>query len=81
MFVVGDQQNVFLKFKRLLIEQQDLFAGLRQAGVDGVSLANNHLFDYGREGFLRTMALLDQGGLPRTGGGVDRGRQRDRAPR
>jgi poly-gamma-glutamate synthesis protein (capsule biosynthesis protein) len=45
---------------------------LRAAGVDGVSLANNHLFDYGREGLLRTMELLDQGSLPRTGGGRDR---------
>jgi poly-gamma-glutamate capsule biosynthesis protein CapA/YwtB (metallophosphatase superfamily) len=44
---------------------------LRRAGVDGVSLANNHLFDYGLPGLLRTMQLADQAGLPRTGAGRD----------
>lgn len=45
---------------------------LREAGVDGVSLANNHLFDYGMPGLLRTMELTDQGGIPRTGAGLNR---------
>ncbi len=47
-----------------------LIAGLRDAGIDWVSLANNHIGDAGRTGMLQTMKNLDKydiahGGLGR----------------
>ncbi len=42
---------------------------LKQMGTDIVSLANNHVFDYGREAMLDTTALLDDAGIPYVGGG------------
>ncbi len=44
---------------------------LRDAGVDAVSLANNHSVDHGREGILRTVELLDAGGIANVGVGTD----------
>lgn len=43
---------------------------LRIAGVDAVSIANNHTLDYGRDGLLRTVELLDAGGVVPVGGGA-----------
>lgn len=40
-------------------------------GVDIVSLANNHAYDYGREGLLDTMRHLDEAGIPYIGAGED----------
>ncbi len=42
---------------------------LSGGGVDGVALANNHSLDYGREALSRTLELLDQGGVGRSGAG------------
>ncbi len=49
------------------------FAALRSAGVDVVSLANNHGMDYGEEGLLDTLAAADDPatGLPLVGAGHD----------
>ncbi len=44
---------------------------LTRAGVDVVSLANNHSVDYGRDGILRTVELLDDGGVVNVGVGAD----------
>ncbi len=44
---------------------------LADAGVDAVSLANNHTLDYRREGLLRTIELLDGGGITNFGAGED----------
>jgi poly-gamma-glutamate synthesis protein (capsule biosynthesis protein) len=42
---------------------------LKTAGVDGVTVANNHILDYDTENFLETLDLLDQAGIKHTGGG------------
>jgi hypothetical protein len=42
---------------------------LKRAGLDVVSVANNHLFDQGREGFLETLRELDAAGLAWVGAG------------
>lgn len=42
------------------------------AGVDVVSLANNHAIDYGIPAFKDTLDLLDARGIGRAGGGRDR---------
>ncbi|ANE48773.1 capsule biosynthesis protein [Paenibacillus swuensis] len=46
--------------------------GLKAAGVDGVSLANNHILDYGTQAMLDTMVHLDRRGIGRTGAGSSR---------
>lgn len=46
-------------------------AGLRYAGIDGVTVANNHILDYGQAGMLDTLSNLDKYGIGRTGAGKD----------
>ncbi len=46
--------------------------GLRFAGVDVVSLANNHTLDYGREALLDTFENLKNNGIVYTGAGKDK---------
>jgi poly-gamma-glutamate synthesis protein (capsule biosynthesis protein) len=43
---------------------------LRAAGIDGVTLANNHVLDYGPEALWDCMNLLDRHGIKRTGAGT-----------
>jgi len=38
-------------------------------GVDIVSIANNHTFDYGEEAFLDTLTTLEEAGMPYVGAG------------
>jgi poly-gamma-glutamate capsule biosynthesis protein CapA/YwtB (metallophosphatase superfamily) len=47
---------------------------LRNAGVDLVNIANNHVFDYGEPGLFDTIAALDSLGLPHVGAGMDEAR-------
>ena len=42
---------------------------LSDLGVDIVSLANNHVYDYGDEGIMDTLATLDSIGMPYVGAG------------
>lgn len=42
---------------------------LRTLGIDMVSVANNHVFDYGEQGFLDTLDALHAAGIPYSGGG------------
>jgi poly-gamma-glutamate capsule biosynthesis protein CapA/YwtB (metallophosphatase superfamily) len=42
---------------------------LRSAGVDVVSVANNHVYDQGRAGFVETLAEVDRAGLVPIGAG------------
>ncbi len=44
---------------------------LTAAGIDAVSLANNHTLDYRRDGLLRTIELLDAAGVAHFGAGPD----------
>jgi poly-gamma-glutamate capsule biosynthesis protein CapA/YwtB (metallophosphatase superfamily) len=46
-------------------------AGLALAGIDVVSLANNHALDYGPEGLRDTIATLDAAGIAHCGAGKD----------
>ena len=48
-----------------------LIKGLKDAGIDWVSLANNHVGDAGRTGILQTMANLDARGIAHGGAGKD----------
>jgi hypothetical protein len=42
---------------------------LNAAGIDGVSLANNHMMDFGPDGLLDTCRHLDAAGIPHVGAG------------
>lgn len=55
-----------------------MLEGLHLAGFDGVSLANNHLGDYGRQAQLKTFEELERAGLAYFGAGSDL--ERARAP-
>jgi len=46
-------------------------AGLVYAGIDGVTVANNHILDYDEENFLETLAILRQSRIGVAGGGED----------
>lgn len=45
--------------------------GLRFAGFDVLSIANNHIWDYGIDAFLDTMTLVKAGGMDYVGGGYN----------
>ncbi len=47
-------------------------AGLVYAGADVVSLANNHLVDFGRRGFEETTEVLDAAGIDHCGAGFNK---------
>jgi poly-gamma-glutamate synthesis protein (capsule biosynthesis protein) len=47
------------------------FAALKAAGVDAVSLANNHVLDYGRVGLFDTLDAATAAGVPVFGAGRD----------
>ena len=44
---------------------------LKEMSVDIVSLANNHVYDYGYEAFEDTLRLLDESGIRRVGAGMN----------
>jgi len=46
-------------------------AGLTYAGVDNVSLANNHSLDYGLPALQQTMSILDANGIGYSGAGAN----------
>ena len=46
-------------------------AGLPQAGIDAVSLGNNHSADFGPEGVQDTLAALDAAGVSHAGAGMN----------
>lgn len=45
--------------------------GLARAGIDLVSLGNNHAMDFGPEGLEDTLAALDDAGVQRAGAGMN----------
>jgi poly-gamma-glutamate capsule biosynthesis protein CapA/YwtB (metallophosphatase superfamily) len=47
----------------------DSLTGLKHAGFDMVSVANNHSMDFLQKGFLDTLSNLDKAGLQYVGGG------------
>jgi poly-gamma-glutamate capsule biosynthesis protein CapA/YwtB (metallophosphatase superfamily) len=49
----------------------DAMIGLQYAGIDVVSVANNHAFDYNRSGFRDCLARLHAAGIQYVGGGLN----------
>jgi poly-gamma-glutamate capsule biosynthesis protein CapA/YwtB (metallophosphatase superfamily) len=52
--------------------RQDLLAGLHDAGIDWVSLGNNHIGDAGHAGVVQTVQALDHLGIKHAGAGATR---------
>jgi poly-gamma-glutamate capsule biosynthesis protein CapA/YwtB (metallophosphatase superfamily) len=50
----------------------ELAGALCRAGVNVVTLANNHLLDCGRPGVLETLEALERAGVAAVGAGIDR---------
>lgn len=48
-----------------------LLAGLHDAGIDAVSLANNHIRNDGDQGVIQTCSNLDHAGIAHAGAGAD----------
>ncbi|MEK4343363.1 CapA family protein [Paenibacillus sp. FSL P4-0184] len=48
-----------------------VLSGLTYAGIDGVSLANNHILDFGTDAMLDTLVHLDRNKIGHTGAGKD----------
>jgi poly-gamma-glutamate synthesis protein (capsule biosynthesis protein) len=44
---------------------------LREAGIDAVLHANNHVYDYGEDAFLDSLSWLEQAGIGVAGAGLD----------
>lgn len=44
---------------------------MKKAGIDLVNLANNHSMDYGQEGLIDTLTLLDEQGIKHVGAGMN----------
>ncbi len=57
--------------KLTLRSAPDAAASLRAAGLDCVTLANNHVLDFGAEGLADTRAALDAAGIAHAGAGTD----------
>jgi len=47
------------------------FTALRDAGIDVVTIANNHILDYGETGLADTLTAADAAHFPYVGAGVD----------
>lgn len=66
--------NTGIKFKKKYNFKvpADFAIGVKNAGIDVVTLANNHTLDYGCEGLYNTLATLDSFGIAYCGAGKDR---------
>lgn len=45
---------------------------MKESGIDILTLANNHILDYGYDGLLDTLNHIDKSGIKRVGGGKDK---------
>jgi poly-gamma-glutamate synthesis protein (capsule biosynthesis protein) len=62
--------NPVPKFRNLRSDPA-MIQDVRALGIHAVTLANNHMMDYGPEALADTLATCDQAGLPRCGAGRD----------
>lgn len=45
---------------------------LKEANIDVVNLANNHILDFSEEGLIETISVLDKAGIKHTGAGINK---------
>ncbi len=71
-YVAGELPAGYQQDKGLVLAQSTAVAGaLARAGVDVVSLADDHLMDALGDGLDSTLAALDEAGIAHTGAGAD----------
>lgn len=63
--------NVLMEKKFVLKTAPAAANAIKTAGFDVVTLANNHIMDYGADGLKDTIDLLDKAGIKHTGAGQD----------
>lgn len=66
---VGTGGQIDLNKQYTFQSKPETLKGMINAGVDGVAIANNHILDYGQEGFKQTLEHLDAYGIKYAGGG------------
>ncbi|MBB5281782.1 CapA family protein [Pacificimonas flava] len=69
---VCESSNAIIKSGPTIRALPESLVSLSEAGFGGVCLANNHIFDHGREGLSQTLAALDKYGIRYSGAGLDR---------
>jgi len=62
--------NPVPKFRNLRSDPE-VIQDVKALGIHAVTLANNHMMDYGPDALADTLATCDQAGLPRCGAGRD----------
>jgi poly-gamma-glutamate synthesis protein (capsule biosynthesis protein) len=70
LFAAGEAKPIAKTGPNLEGRPEDV-AFLKAGGFDCAVLANNHLGDFDQTGVLRTLEILDENGIGRTGGGRD----------
>ncbi|HSW19485.1 MAG TPA: CapA family protein [Ramlibacter sp.] len=65
----GEKNPALLGIASAIRSAPRVAAALKRAGVDVVSLANNHTMDYGVPGLEQTLDLLREHGIPQCGAG------------
>lgn len=77
---VTNQEGVFMDLKTFkgsayghgqLWGSATLAKDMKDMGIDMVSVANNHSTDFGWEGMVESMRLLDEAGVKHSGGGLN----------
>ena len=65
-----DDKHRIRKVGPYLSQPSDSIALLKQLGISGVSLANNHIFDFGLQGLEKTIRELDAAAITHFGAGT-----------
>ncbi|NLL17732.1 MAG: CapA family protein [Clostridia bacterium] len=75
--VFGNLENPITPGREIMIEEMKFRAepqmarALKKAGFNVVSLANNHIADFGEQGIMDTMKYLDNAGVRYAGAGIN----------
>jgi len=69
--VVRGGESPILKCGPNLSCSEKGIAALKWVGFDSVTLANNHILDYGKEGLVHTLQLCEKYGIDKVGAGVN----------
>ncbi|MEK7841619.1 MAG: CapA family protein [Deltaproteobacteria bacterium] len=65
------RRDAFMEKEFILKMDPDAAGAIKAAGFDVVTLANNHIMDYGQDGLQDTINFLDKAELKHTGAGKD----------
>ncbi len=61
--VIPEKHEQTKDFEMRFSMSTDVASQLKRAGIDGVSLGNNHAFDYGKRGFTHTRKVFGEEGI------------------